>query len=118
MVEDNLFGELGQARFDVTRCSGIITCEDVAEVTLRIHQQVFLGELHEGITDRGIAVRVVFHRVTHDVGHLVEASVVQFVHRMQDTALHRLQAILDSGNGTFQDNIRGIVEKPVLEHAF
>ena len=117
MVEDDLLGKLREARLDITRCCGIVTREDVAEVTLRVHQQVLLCQLHKGVADGRIAMRVVFHRVTHDVGHLVEAAVIQFVHRMQDAALHRLQAVLDGGHGAFQNDIRGIVEKPVLEHA-
>ena len=60
---------------------------------------------------------VELHGVTHDVGHLVVAAVVHAFHRMENTSLYGFQAILDVGNGTFQDDIRGIVEKPVLIHA-
>ena len=59
---------------------------------------------------------MVFHGVTHDVGHLVETAVVQLTHRVEDTSLHRLQSVLQRGNGTVQNHIRGIVEKPILEH--
>ncbi len=118
MVEDNFFGKLRKACLDVTRSSGIVASEDVTEVTLCVDKQVFLSKLHQSITNGSIAVRVVFHRVTHDVSHLVETTVVEFVHRMQDTTLHRLQAVLDGRHGTFEDDIRGVVEKPILEHAF
>ena len=118
VVEDDLFGEFGEACLDVTRGSRIVAREDVTEITLGIDEQVFLCQLHEGVTDGGIAVRVIFHRVTHDVGHLVETTVVEFVHRMQDAALHRFQAVLDGRHGAFQNDIRGIVEKPILKHAF
>ena len=118
MVEDDFFGKLGEARLEVTRGGGIVASEDITEVTLGVDEQVLLGELYEGVTDRGVAMRVVFHRVTHDVGHLVETAVVEFVHGVQDTTLHRLQAVLDGRHGTFEDDIRGIVEKPVLEHSF
>jgi len=37
---------------------------------------------------------------------------------VQDAALHRLQAVLDGRHGAFEDDVGGIVEKPVLEHAF
>ena len=118
MVEDDFFGELGETCLDVTRGSGIVASEDVTEVTLCVDKQVFLSKLHQSITNGCIAVRVVFHRVTHDVSHLVETTVVEFVHRMQDTTLHRLQAVLDGRHSTFEDDIRGVVEKPILEHAF
>ena len=90
---------------------------DVAPVALRVHQQVFLAQLHQGVADGGIAVGVELHGVAHDVGHLVVASVVHALHRVQDAALHRLQAVLDVGHGTLQNDIRGVVEEPVLIHA-
>ena len=117
MVENDLFGKLRQPRLDITRGSGIVSRQDVAEVTLRIHKQVFLSKLHQSITDGSITMRMVFHRVAHDVGHLVEATIVEFVHRVQDAALHGLQTVLNGGHGSFKDDIRSIVEKPVLEHA-
>ena len=118
MVEDDFFGKLGEARLDVTRGGGIVASEDITEVTLGVDEQVLLGELYEGVTDGGVAMRMVFHRVTHNVSHLVKTAVVEFIHRMQDTALHWLQAVLNGRHGTFEDDIRGIVEKPVLEHSF
>ena len=63
-------------------------------------------------------MRVVFHRVAHDIGHLVESPIIQLTHGMEDTTLHRLQSVFDGGHGTFQDDVGGIVQKPVLEHAF
>ena len=62
-------------------------------------------------------MRVKLHGVSHDVGHLVVASVVHALHGVHDTSLHRLEAILDVGNGTLQNNIRSVVEEPVLVHA-
>ena len=61
-------------------------------------------------------MRVKLHGVTHDVGHLVVASVVHTLHRVKDTALHRFQAVLDMRHGTLQNNIRGIIQEPILIH--
>ena len=62
-------------------------------------------------------MRVIFHGVSHDISHLVVASVVNLLHGMQDSALHRLQTIVDLRHGAVEDDIRGVVQEPVLEHA-
>ena len=62
-------------------------------------------------------MRVKLHGVTDDVGHFVVASIVEAAHRVQNASLHRFQSIVDVGNGTFQDHVRGIIQKPILIHA-
>ena len=44
-------------------------------------------------------------------------AVLHFLHRMQDAALHRLEAVFDVGYGAVEDHIGGIVEKPLAVHA-
>ena len=61
-------------------------------------------------------MRVELHGVPHDVRHLVVSAVVHALHRVHDAALHGLEAVLDVGHGTFQDDIRGVVQEPVLVH--
>ena len=61
-------------------------------------------------------MRMELHGMSYDICHLVVASVVQALHRVQDTSLNRLQSIVDMRNRTFQNNIRSIVQKPVLVH--
>ena len=60
---------------------------------------------------------VKLHGMSHNVGHLVVASVVHALHGVKNASLHGFQSVLYMGNGTFQDYIRGIVEEPVLIHA-
>ena len=62
-------------------------------------------------------MRVKLHGMAHDVGHFVVAAVVHALHRVQDAALYGLQTVLNVGDGAFQNDIRGVVEKPVLVHA-
>ena len=88
LIEDHFGGELRQARLDVTPRGGLVAREDIAPVTLAVDQQVFLPQLHQCVLDRRIAVRVVLHGLSHDVGHLVVASVVDDLHGVQDTPLH------------------------------
>ena len=57
------------------------------------------------------------HGVAHDVGHLVVSPVVHALHRVQYSALHGFQSVLDMRHGTFENHIRGVVQKPVLIHA-
>ena len=82
-----------------------MTGKDVSPVTLTLYKQVLLAHLNQGIAYRGITMRMELHSVTHYVGHLVETPVIQTFHGVQDTSLHRLQAIHKMRHGTFQDNV-------------
>ena len=62
-------------------------------------------------------MRVVLHGLSHDVGHLVVASVVDDLHGVQDTPLHGFEAVLDMGYGAFENHVRSVVQEPVLIHA-
>ncbi len=62
-------------------------------------------------------MRMVLHGLTDDVGHLVEAPVVDGFHGMENAALHRFQAVLDVRHGPFENHIRSIIQEPVLIHA-
>ena len=59
-------------------------------------------------------MRMVLHALADDIGHLVEPAIVHFLHGVQDTALDGLQPILHGGHRSFQDDIAGIVQEPVL----
>ena len=116
-IEHDVERELRQPRLDVPRRSGSVARQDVSPVALTVDQHILLTELHERVADRSVAVRMVLHRRADDICDLVVASVVEFAHRMQDAPLHRLQSVVDVRHGTFQNHIRGIVQKPVLVHA-
>ena len=100
LVEDHLVGELRQAGLDVTGSSGIVAGENVAPVTLAVDEELFLADVDEGVLDGSIAMGVILHRVTHDVGNFGEAAVVGLLHGMEDAALHRLEAVVDIGDTT------------------
>ncbi len=74
-------------------------------------------QLYKGVADRGVAVRVELHGVSHDVRHLIISAVVHALHRVEDASLHGLQAVLQVGNGSVENAVAGIVEEPVLIHA-
>ena len=116
-IEEHVEGEFGEARLDVTRCCRAITRQDVTPVSLTIHQQVFLSELHEGVADGGITVGVELHRVTDDVRHLVEAPVVEAFHGVEDASLHGFQSVAEVGHGAFENHVGGIVQEPVAVHS-
>ena len=82
-----------------------------------VDEQFLLPQLHQRVANGGVAVGVELHGVSHDVGHLVVASVVQPLHGVQDASLHGFQPVVDVGHGALQDDVGGIVQKPVLVHA-
>ncbi len=72
--------------------------------------------MYEGVTDAGVTVRVVLHGLSDDVCHFVVSAIVDALHGMEDTPLHGLESVVDIRNGSFEDDIGGIVEEPVLIH--
>ena len=115
-IEHHVERKLRQTSFYVTRCSSTVAREDISPVTLCVDEQVFLSHLHEGIANRGIAMRMKLHGVTHDIGHLIISTIIHALHGVQNASLHRLESILDMGHGTLQDDVGSIVEEPVLVH--
>ena len=93
------------------------TGEYVAPVSLAVDEQFLLSQFDESLVYRGIAVGVKLHGLAYDAGHLVVAAVFHALHDMEYASLDRLQSVFDMGNGALQDNVGGIVEKPVLVHA-
>ena len=81
-IENHVERKLRESCLDVTRCSSAVTGEYVTPVTLTVHQQILLTHLHESVADGSVAVRVELHGVSHDVSHLVEATVVHALHRV------------------------------------
>ena len=115
-IEDHIQGELGQAGLNVTGRGCIVAGEDIAPVSLAVNEQFLLSQLYQSVLDTGIAMGMELHGVTHNVGHLVVATVIHALHGVQYTTLDRLEAIADMRHGTLQNYIRSIVQKPVLVH--
>ena len=116
-IENGVECELRKPRLDITWGGSAVASEYVSPVSLRVDKQVFLPHLHKGVADRGVAVGVKLHGMAHNVGHFVVPSVVHAFHRVQYAALNRFQAVGDVRHGAFQDNVRGVVEEPILVHA-
>ena len=93
-----------------------------AEVALPVDQRVAhrpgLGEPHEGVVDRRVAVRVVVaHDVADDAGALHVAAVRAepgVVHRVEDPAVHRLEAVLHQGECAPHDHAHRVVDVGAL----
>jgi len=95
---------------------------DRAEIALpldeRHPQRPVLRHSHEGIVDRGIAVRMVFtHHLADDTGGLaiglIEAEAHP-VHGVEDAPMHRLQAIAHVRKRAADDHAHGVIEIAAL----
>ena len=113
-VKNHLQSERREPRFDVSCCRYRVSCVDIPPVSLSVYQEFFLTNLHHGICDGGISMRVVFHGISYDVRYLVVSPIFQLAHGVHDTALNRLKTIINRWNGTVQNHIRGIIKKPIL----
>jgi hypothetical protein len=116
VVEGHIQRELGQARLNITRRSGRIARAVIAPVALTVNQQFFLAHVHHRVANGRVAVRVVLHRLSDEVGHLVVAPVVLLEHGVQDTPLHGFQAVFNGRHGAFEDYVGGIIQKIILVH--
>ena len=120
-VAHHLHGHRGHAALGVALGGRRIVSRG-AEVALALHQRVpqrpRLREAHEGVVDRAVAVRVVAaHDVADDAGALGEVaigSVATVVHRVQDAAMHRLQAVADIRQRARHDDGHRVVEVRAL----
>ena len=92
--------DLGQPRLGVAIGGGIIAV-DVAEIALAVDQRIargeILGETHQRVVDRLVAVRMeVAHHVADDLCRFLERRAgieAQQPHAVEDAPMHRLEAV-------------------------
>ena len=117
LVESDFEGEFAQPGFDVAGGGGCVAGEDVAPVALGIHEVLLLAQAHQGVLDRGVAVRVVLHGITYNAGYFVVVAVLHFLHGVEDAALDGFEAVFDVRDGAVQDYVGGVIEEPFPVHA-
>ena len=83
----------------------------IAEVSLFVDEQILVGQHHQCRINRRIAVRMIFHRITDHIGHLMKTAVIHLDQRMQNPPLHRFQPVIQMRNGTVFNNIRSVFQK-------
>jgi len=116
-VGQHLVCDLGQPDLGVAHRRGVVAV-DRAEIALAVDQHVAqrerLRHAHDGVVDRGVAVRVVLaHHVADDARALLERPVpvvVLLVHRVQHAAMHGLQAVARIGQSAPDDHAHRVVE--------
>ena len=59
---------------------------------------------------------VVLHSLTYDICNLIVTAILHALHRMENTTLNRLESILQVWHSALEDNIRGVVQEPILVH--
>ena len=91
---------------------------DRTEIALPVDQLQAHGEIlrhaHQRVVDRLVAVRVIFaHHVADHARRFdvfLVGRVTLLVHRMQDAAVHRLQAVAHIGQRPRHDHAHGVIE--------
>jgi hypothetical protein len=120
-VAHHLHGQRRHAALGVPGGGGRVVTGG-AEVALALDQRVahapVLHEAHEGVVDRGVTVRVVLpHDLTDDAAALVEAAVgpvATVVHRVDDAAVHGLEAVTHVGQRAADDDAHGVLDVAAL----
>ncbi len=130
---EHLVGDARQPALRVAHRRGAVAVErtEVARaVDQRIAQRERLRHAHQGLVERGVAVRVVAaHHVADHLGALAMLGVggqVLLPHREEDAALHRLQPVAHVGQGARRDDrervieiaaLRGLVQRDAVSRA-
>src|SRR5690606_24165789 len=93
---------------------GTVTSADIAPVTLGFDEQILLAKVDHRLSDGGVTMGMILHRISDDIGHFVKASVIHLFKRMHDAALYGLQAVLNARDRPLQDYVGSVLQKPVF----
>ena len=117
----HLVGDARQAALGVAHRRGAVAVEraEVARpVDQRIAQRERLRHADERLVERGVAVRVIAaHHVADDLRALAVLGVggeVLLPHRVEDAALHRLEAVAHVGQRARGDDRQRVVQVAAL----
>ena len=110
-----IFGDLGRIQYFlckgfettlyVSGGSGTISGEDVSIVTLAFDEEAVVLNVYKGTIYRGVSMRMVLHGLSHHSSHLIESSIVDGDHCMENSPLYRLEAVQQVWNGPVPDYI-------------
>jgi len=124
-VGQHLVADPRQARFGVThrrRAVAIDRTEVALAVDLHVAQRERLRHAHQRVVDRAVAVRVVFaDDVTDDTRRLVIRLVgvrAKLLHRVEDAAMDRLEAVAGVGERAPHDHAHGVIEVALAHLVF
>ena len=112
LVEDFVPRKVRQTTLNITRRRVRHSRIKRAVVTLSVNQVALafapklVGENTNRVTNGSVAVRMVLHRVTHDIGDLRVASVILLPEGMHNAPLDGLKAIFHSWDCTRTNYIR------------
>ena len=114
--------DVGHAGFGVAVGGGVVAV-DVAEIALALDQRIargeILGEAHQRLVDRLVAVRMErAHHVADDLGAFLERRAgvePQDMHAVEDAAMHRLEAVARVRQRPAHDGRERVGEIALLE---
>ena len=104
-VEQDILRQRGQAAFDITGSSRSHTGDDAAVVALFVNKHFLVRQIDESAIDGSIAVGVKLHGIADHTCDLVEGAVIRQVHCPEDTALSRLQTVVDIRDRPVLDDV-------------
>ena len=115
-------GDVGHPRLGVAIGGGVVAV-DVAEIALPLDQRIargeILGQTHQGLVDRLIAMRMErSHHVADDLGAFLESRAgieLEDVHAIENAAVHRLEPVAGVGKRAAHDGRERIGEIALLE---
>ena len=124
-ISKKLHGNLRKSCFCVTHCSSTVTVHGT-KVTMSVHQRIsgrpVLRHIYESTINRTITVGMIF---THGIAdntctftmRLIR-TVIQFYHRIKNTALYRLQTVSYIRKSTGSNDTHSIVYVECLHSVF
>ena len=122
-VAQHFNGKGSHARLGVAHGGRAIAVHG-AEIAVPIHQRRAhhkgLRKAHQCVVYRSVAVRMVFAQaIAHDARALAVRLIrrkAQFLHGVENAALHGLESVLHARQGALQDDVLGIGQHGITHH--
>ena len=119
---ENEAGDFGQPRFGITHGGGIIAV-DIAEIALAVDQRIALGKIlgqtHQRIINRLVAMRMIFtDDIADHAGAFFESRAgikLQQAHGIEQAAVDRLQPVARIGQSAVHNRRQRISEVTLFE---
>ena len=109
VIENFCARKFSQPTLDVTGGSSGIAGKNISKISLAFDEITFVRQHHQRVANRSVAVRMILHRMAHNIGDLDETPVILLMQRPEDASLHRLEAVRQIRNRAVADDIAGVI---------
>ena len=75
-IKQDIICKLSDEAFNIPCGGGLVPRKKVAEVSLLVDKEAFIGEYRQCVADGSVPMRVVLHAVADNIGNLMKLAVI------------------------------------------